>query len=178
MRILLSVITVLVFVCCTMRTYAAELPSPRGIKTLGANLTAPMTQFIAPNGSPVSLKAFKGKTVILNVWATWCGPCIREMPALERLSGKLDRGSAVVVLVSQDKGGVAIAKPFLDRLGIKNLTAYADPSGKLSRSLGIRGLPTTFIVTPKGTLASRAEGALEWDSETLVNYITRIGTNN
>jgi thiol-disulfide isomerase/thioredoxin len=177
MRGLVVIITLLLFAGFTIKTYAEELSPPKGIKTLRANLIAPAITFVTPNGHPVSLDAFKGKTIILNVWATWCGPCIQEMPALDRLAKKLDRDSAVVLLVSQDKGGRAIAKPFLSRLGIKNLSTYTDPSSKLSRSLSIRGLPTTFLVTPEGKLAARAEGALEWDSEEVVSYIVQLGNH-
>jgi thiol-disulfide isomerase/thioredoxin len=178
MRVLLAVITSLVFANCIIQAFAADLPPPKGIESLRANLPAPITQFIDLTGNAVTLDSFRGKTVILNVWATWCVPCIKEMPSLDRLSEKLDHHRAMVVIVSQDRGGVAIAKPFLDRLGVKNLSAYADPSGKLSRSLSIRGLPTTFIVTPSGLLVARSEGALEWDSEEVVNYIIQLNTTN
>ena len=107
--------------------------------------------------------AFVGKTIVLNLWATWCGPCIKEMPSLDRLFGKVDGRNTVVIAVSQDSGGVAVAQPFLQRIGINNLAAYADPARKLWRDFEVRGLPTTFVISPNGMIVARVEGAIEWD---------------
>ena len=151
----------------------AEAP-PQGVEMLASGMPAPNTLFGGPNGIPASLGDFGGKTVILNVWATWCAPCIEEMPALDRLAAKLDAGTAIVLTVSQDKGGSAVAKLFLDKLGTKNLVAYDDPSGKLSRIFGIRGLPTTFIIAPNGVVIARVEGSLEWDREDILKFLEKV----
>lgn len=155
---------------------SAADPTPKGVEVMAPGVTVPKTLFADSNGTPATLGNFKGKTVVLNVWATWCGPCIKEMPSLDRLASKLDSNKAVVLAVSQDKGGAAIAKPFLDNLGIKNLPAYADPSNKFSRDLGIRGLPTTFIISPSGAIVGRVEGPLEWDSPEIVRFVTSAGS--
>lgn len=148
--------------------------APKGFEVL-QGIVAPKTQFSDARGQPITIDAFKGKVVILNFWATWCGPCIKEMPSLDRLSARLNKDTAEVVAVSQDKGGAAIAKPFIERLGVENLVAYADPSGKLSRDLGVRGLPTTFIIAPDGTVATRVEGPVEWDTDEILSHLATIG---
>lgn len=153
---------------------AAAQP-PRGFEILKNSVPVPKTRFKDPNGIPSTLAKFKGKTVVLNVWATWCAPCIKEMPSLDRLAAQLDPNRTSVLAVSQDKGGLAIAKPFLERLGVKNLSAFTDPSGKLSRDLGIRGLPTTFIISPAGAIVGRVEGPLEWDAHDVVRFIASQG---
>ena len=145
-------------------------PIPKGIEVLALGLTAPEASFADPSGAPATLGNFRGKTVILNVWATWCGPCRKEMPSLDRLADKLDPNKAVVLAVSQDKGGSVIAKQFLEKLGTKNISAFADPSNKLSRKLGIRGLPTTFLISPTGAIVGRVEGPLDWDSPEVVRF--------
>jgi thiol-disulfide isomerase/thioredoxin len=152
-------------------TVSAAEPTPKGIQMIAPAIPLPTTSFVNHAGTPTTLGSFTGKIVVLNVWATWCGPCIKEIPSLDRLAAKLDPSKAVVLAISQDKGGIAIAKPFLDNLGTKNLSAFADPSGKLSRDLAIRGLPTTFIVAQTGQIIGRVEGPLEWDSPDIVQYI-------
>lgn len=155
-------------------TSAQGAAAPKEFQAL-QGIVAPKIQFWSSGGKQLSIDNFKGKVVILNLWATWCAPCIKEMPSLDRLSARLDNEKAVVVAVSQDKGGVAIAKQFIDRIGVENLVVYADPSGKLSRDLGVRGLPTTFIVTPDGTITSRVEGPTDWDTLQITNYISTLG---
>jgi len=149
----------------------AEQSAPKGVDILASKIPTANIRITDPKGQPSGLSAFEGRTIVLNVWATWCGPCIKELPSLERLSDKLDPSKAMVLLVSQDKGGVAVAKPFLDRLGIKNLETYGDPSSKLSRDLAIRGLPTTFVISPNGQIVGRVEGPLEWDAPDMVEFI-------
>ena len=155
-------------------TCVSANPIPKGIQILKAGVAAPKTQFVDPDGKLLGLDTFKGKLVVLNVWATWCGPCIKEMPSLDRLANEIDPNKVVLLAVTQDKGGTAVAKPFLNRLGILNLRTYADPAGRLSRSLGIRGLPTTFLISPSGIIVGRVEGALEWDADDIILYITTL----
>src|SRR5262249_2965817 len=120
------------------------------------------------------IDAFKGRIVILNFWATWCAPCVKEMPSLERLTARLPGEKFVVMAVSQDKGGASIVKPFLGRIGVRSLTLYVGPSGRLSRDLGIRGLPTTVVIARDGTVLGKVEGAAEWDAEDVVAYLLSL----
>jgi thiol-disulfide isomerase/thioredoxin len=122
---------------------------PLGIEELADRFQAPKTPFTNEYGSISNIDTFKGKVVILNLWATWCAPCVKEMPSLERLSARLPNESFAVVAVSQDKGGVAIAKSFLDRIGGRGLPRYVDPSGRIARDLGARGFPTTVLISRK-----------------------------
>lgn len=149
---------------------AAQLPD--GFERIEA--AAPSSSFQDPEGKTISLRAFQGRVVILNLWATWCAPCVRELPSLNRLAEKLDKNRAVVLAVSQDKGGAAIAKPYLEKLDVPNLAAHADPTGRLSREFGARGLPTTIIIDEMGRVVARAEGALEWDTDNVVNYLNSV----
>ena len=118
--------------------------------------------------------AFKGKIVVLNLWATWCAPCIREMPSLERLASHKSADRFAIVAVSQDKGGTAVAKPFLNRLGIRGLSIYTDPVGRLAREFGGRGMPTTFIIGKSGNVISRLEGSADWDAKEIASYLESL----
>lgn len=119
---------------------------------------APDVQFERPDGTPTSLAAFRGKPVLVNLWATWCAPCIQEMPTLDTLAGE---GKLKVVAVSQDLEGGKAAAPFLAKHGWKNLAAYADP--KLGLSTGLNAnLPTTILYDAAGKELWRVQGAMEW----------------
>lgn len=134
---------------------------------------APSVAFLAPDGTSIKLDAFNGRVVVLNFWATWCAPCIKELPALDRLNASLDPDQAHVVLVSIDRKGVEVAQPFLTDLGIDSLSTHADPQAELARSLGALGLPTTVILDRQGRVRGRLQGDAEWDSpeaKALVRY--------
>jgi thiol-disulfide isomerase/thioredoxin len=148
---------------------------PAGIEIFAGQFPAPDTPFADEQASPKAIKDFKGKIVILNLWATWCAPCVKEMPSLERLAARLPPDRFAVVAVSQDKGGAAIARPFLDRIGVRRLPLYLDPNGRVSRDLGVRGFPTTILIARNGTVLAKLEGPAEWDSEEMIAYLLSRG---
>src|SRR5262249_53630454 len=101
-----------------------------------------MVRFEDGQGQPRSLAEFRGKIVLLNVWATWCVPCIKEIPALDRLAAALDDGDFAVVAVSVDRKGIdAVGKLFAE-LKVRNLPTYIDRSGQALRTVRAMGLPT------------------------------------
>ena len=145
-----------------------------GFQAFSGKPQVPQVALIRENGEKVDLTIFKGKVVILNFWATWCGPCVMELPSLDRLARKLPSDQFAVVIVGEDSGGHAAGKPFLERLGIRNVLALADQGESLQRALAVRGLPTTFIVTPDGSVLGKVEGPLEWDTEGIINFLLSI----
>jgi|SRR5579883_1102322 len=136
---------------------------------------APALTFEGRDGSPRSLSEFQGRWVLVNLWATWCGPCVREMPSLDRLQEKL--GNRLTVLaISEDRGAAHVVDPFLEKLGIKNLAIYFDPKSTVGQALGIGGLPTSFLIDGEGSIIGRLEGPAEWDSVAIVSKLeTYIG---
>lgn len=124
--------------------------------------------FQAPDGSQTTLAAFAGKTVLVNLWATWCVPCRAEMPALDRLEGALGSDTFAVVAVNVDVRNPERARAFLDDIGVSRLAFYADPSYAIFNQLKKRGLalglPTTILVDGKGCRLGGVEGPAEWDS--------------
>lgn len=123
------------------------------------------------DGKELGLDAFKGKVVVLNLWATWCVPCIKEMPSLERLSTKLKDKGVAVMSVSQDRGGQRQVGPFLEKQGLKALPIYLDPKGAVLKAINGRGLPTTVILDKEGREVGRLEGDAEWDGPNAVAVI-------
>jgi thiol-disulfide isomerase/thioredoxin len=125
---------------------------------------APEATFTDADGKPASLADFKGKPVLVNLWATWCEPCLREMPSLDRLQARLD-GRLTVLAVSEDRGGGRLVNPFVAKLGLGSLKIYLDPKSEVARAFGVRGLPTTIVIDADGRVRGRVEGAAEWDSD-------------
>lgn len=131
---------------------------------LAAPTPAPSIAFLDPDGRPIKLDAYRGSLVLLNVWATWCAPCVKELPSLDRLQAALGGSRFRVVLVSVDRKGLQVAAPFLERLGIANLRTAADPKSELARALGAVGLPTSVLLDAEGRIVGKMLGDAEWDS--------------
>jgi thiol-disulfide isomerase/thioredoxin len=124
---------------------------------------APDISFSDAAGNSLSLADFRGKVVLLNLWATWCGPCVEEMPALDRLAASRPAEDFAVVAVSMDRGGMAVITPFLAEHGITTITPYLDPGGRAIAAIGARGLPTSILIGRDGAEIGRLEGAAAWD---------------
>lgn len=114
----------------------------------------------------LAARGFQGKVLVLNVWATWCPPCRREMPSLERLSRTLDPNRFAVIGMSTDKDE-RLAEEFLLQNGV-TFANFFDKGGQVARELGLQVYPETFLIAPDGTLVKRVPGMREWDSEEIV----------
>jgi thiol-disulfide isomerase/thioredoxin len=125
--------------------------------------------FKAPDGADLSLKDFAGKTVLLNLWATWCVPCRTEMPALDRLEAEMGSDTFTVAAVNIDLNNPERAKEFLDEIGVERLAFYSDPSSGLFMDLKRRGLafglPVTLLIDGNGCRVGSVEGPAAWDSD-------------
>ena len=155
----------------------ASPAAPSGFEQFQRNIPAPKTPFADGNLKRTTIEAFRGKVIVLNFWATWCAPCIVEMPSLERLANQLPIEKFAVIAISQDRGGASVAKPFLSRIGVTSLPLYYDPNRRLSRDLGVRGLPTTVIIAQDGTVIGKLEGIAEWDSTKMVEFLSSLTRN-
>jgi thiol-disulfide isomerase/thioredoxin len=127
--------------------------------------------FVDDEGRELSLANFRGKTILLNIWATWCVPCREEMPALDRLQAKLGGSDFEVVPLSIDRDGLAKVKAFYEELSLGALGIYVDDPGKAAYRLSALGIPTTLLINPDGLETGRLVGPAEWDSPELINLI-------
>ena len=131
----------------------------------------PEIHFADEESHDLTLADFRGRVVLLNLWATWCVPCRKEMPALDRLQARFDGNDFLVIPLSIDRGGVAPVKRFYQELGLEKLGIYVDPSGKGSRALAIPGVPTTLLIDRQGREIARKMGPAEWDGAEMVSRV-------
>jgi len=135
---------------------------------------APAVQFTDAEGKPHSFTDFAGQGLVVNLWATWCPPCVAEMPALDRLSAMLAPEGVKVLALSSDRGGREVVEAFYQRLNLQHLDIWLDPRGAAARGIGARGLPTTLIIDRDGMERARLAGEAEWDAPPLVAAVRRL----
>jgi thiol-disulfide isomerase/thioredoxin len=126
--------------------------------------TLPDIRFVNGSGAEVGLDSFRGKVVLLNVWATWCAPCREEMPDLDKLQAELGSDKFQVVALAVDKSGVEGARKFLSDIKATKLGIYADPTAKEGTRLRVIGMPTTILLDAQGREIGRLIGPAKWDS--------------
>jgi thiol-disulfide isomerase/thioredoxin len=131
-------------------------------------------EFQDEKGQPTSLEAFRGKVVLLNLWASWCVPCREEMPALDRLQASRGGKDFQVVAVAQDRAGREKVDKFLGEVGAKHIVPYLDASMKSGRAWGAIGLPTSILIDRQGNEVARLIGGAEWDSPDAVKLIDAL----
>lgn len=150
---------------------AAAAPVPPGFILHEQPRPLPEVVFEDQSGTTLRLADFRGRVVLLNLWATWCAPCRREMPTLDRLQAMLGGPAFEVVALSVDREGVPPVAAFYEELGLEALAIYVDSSTRAMRALGALGLPTTLLLDREGNEVGRLLGPAEWDSPEMVAFI-------
>jgi len=189
-KIALRALTVLLVLCgaalavLVFRPGRREpVPPPEAVSTtpaqilgqfiaLDPKLPAPALAFTTRAGDAKSLADFQGQLVLVNLWATWCAPCIEEMPALDRLQAKLGR-DLVILAISEDRNGNAAVGPFLAQHSIKNLAIELDPKSAALDAFHLQGLPASFLIGGDGMIIGRLDGAAKWDEEPMLSIVQR-----
>jgi thiol-disulfide isomerase/thioredoxin len=136
--------------------------------------SVPELRFTNGAGQPRTLVDFRGKVVLLNVWATWCLSCRTEMPALDRLQAELGGPNFEVVTLSIDRSGPEIVKKFYAESGIQHLAIHIDPSNKVGPALAMAGLPTTLLIDRQGQELGRLIGPAAWDAPDMIAFLKSI----
>jgi thiol-disulfide isomerase/thioredoxin len=137
----------------------------------------PEIKFQDAGGRERTLADWRGKVVLLNLWATWCLPCRKEMPALDSLQAALGSDKFEVVALSVDRKGLEASKKFLDETKIEKLGLYVDASTRANSALRVVGLPATLLIDPEGREIGRLLGPAEWDSEDAKRLIRAAVSN-
>ncbi len=132
---------------------------------------------------PIDLGNFRRSLVVLNFWATWCAPCLKELPSLDRLQARLGGSGVEVVAVSVDRAGLSAVEPFFRRLGITHLAILADPrqqtahfdkSNLTGAPFALYRMPITYVLAPDGRAIGYLDGAADWDSPAAIAFVERL----
>lgn len=166
LAVLLSLFTVLAF-------GQAAAQAPPGFVLHDQARPVPEVTFEDQTGKTLRLADFRGRVVLLNLWATWCAPCRREMPTLDRLQKMLGGPDFEVVALSVDREGLPAVAAFYAELGLDALAIYVDGSTRAMRALAALGLPTTLLLDRNGNEIGRLLGPAEWDSPEMVAFLRR-----
>lgn len=123
------------------------------------------------NGKAIDISHYKGKVIMVNMWATWCPPCIRELPAIERLATKFKSEDFVLLPISIDAEGKQQVQPFLNSLGMTGFSSYYDPEQNLGKVFPLDTIPATFILDQNGQLIAFVRSFVDWDDAKVISLI-------
>jgi thiol-disulfide isomerase/thioredoxin len=151
-----------------------DLQSMAALKLVDPPRALPPITFTDADGTPYGLDRFAGRGVVLNLWATWCAPCVAELPSLAALARTLGEAHVVVLPLSSDRGGAAVVRRFYEERGIVGLGVWLDPKGAAEEALKIRGVPTTLLIDGAGRERARLEGAADWAAPDAQATIRRL----
>jgi len=165
---------VAIAVALALATWVSETNRQLPFQLHSAPLKLPQLSFEDGAGHRRTLAEFRGRYVLLNVWATWCVPCREEMPALARLQHKLGGPRFEVIALSVDSGGVEAVKGFFAEYHVDSLAVYTDRSLQVNSALRVVGVPTTVLVDREGREIARHVGPAQWDSAQTVEGLRRI----
>jgi thiol-disulfide isomerase/thioredoxin len=160
------------------RAVHAPPPALSRLKLATALVPVPEVTFRDASGRNRALSAFRGRYVLINLWAPWCAPCVRELPALAKLSRAIPGSRLAVIAVDVGRDDAATAARFLADHQASTLAVYLDADFVLMRTFHAYGLPLTLLIDPKGREIGRAVGACEWDAPEAVAYLREtVGAN-
>lgn len=154
----------------------AEELAPLGevLKRLNPPVRPPDIVFQAADGSLHHLSEFRGHGMVVNLWATWCAPCVAELPALSKLSHALAPQDIAVLPLSSDRGGAKTVRAFFDAHDITGLPVLVDPKGAAADAWGVEGIPTTVIIDRDGMERARLAGAADWATPEAAALVRRL----
>ncbi len=158
----------------TRRAEAQSLGSLDAITRLPSGATLPAIQFFTPDNQKLTLAHYRGKGIVFNLWATWCGPCVAELPTLDRLAKILAAKDILVLPVSSDAGGAASVRSFYDSHGINHLPILLDPGGVILQSWHVPGIPLTVIFDRNGHPRAKLLGATDWSKPQAITTVTSL----
>ncbi len=192
MRLIVSLLALILVSACDRQKADTSQPGPvaageaeatgKGVDRTHKGEAAPSVKFTGPNGKPASFADFRGNPTLVNLWATWCAPCIKELPTLDWLAASLDpssvtytpEGQLSVIAISQDMATQHSVEAFLKSKNINNLGAYHDSEMAISSALGAQILPTTILYDANGKEVWRYTGDLDWTGAEAAKLLSEV----
>ncbi|GBQ40291.1 Thiol-disulfide isomerase or thioredoxin [Acidocella aminolytica 101 = DSM 11237] len=156
------------------QTESDDLPDATSAWTVFAPVPPPPLGFHDVKGKKLSLANFRGHVLLVNLWATWCGPCKEELPTFAALAPKLKSFGGLVLPISIDVDGVAAVRAYFELRGINNLPILVDPSGDDLDMMQTNGIPVTMVVNPEGKAVARLDGAADWDTDKVIGFMKHL----
>lgn len=172
-NLILIVVIALVAASVYLLSSGSSRPPREAVKSVVAGDLAPDFQLEDTQGNKVSLSDLRGKVVLVNFWATWCPPCIEEMPSMERLNEVLAGDEFVMLAINTEENGRSIIPAFLERTPYTFPILY-DNEGVVQKSYGVFKFPESFIVNKDGTVAEKIIGPLDWSSIKTITYFKNL----
>ncbi|MCA8833593.1 MAG: TlpA family protein disulfide reductase [Proteobacteria bacterium] len=149
-----------------------------GFQVLTPPISTEGLEFLDKDGQSLELSAFRGRVVLINFWATWCAPCLAEMPSLNRLQIALGGKDFQIITIATGRNASTDIDSFFTNQNITHLTRYRDPNLRLALALGAGSLPTTVLMDRDGSIIARLQGEADWDSEAARLLIERLVINH
>jgi thiol-disulfide isomerase/thioredoxin len=153
---------------------AQEMGSIADLQEMPPGATLPAFQFFTADDEARTLSDYRGRGVVLNLWATWCGPCVAEMPTLDALATAVAADSIVVLPLSSDAGGAASVRAFYDGHDIGHLPVLLDPGGAVTQAWQVPGIPVTVIFDRTGHPRARLVGGADWSTPAAVARVKEL----
>jgi cytochrome c biogenesis protein CcmG, thiol:disulfide interchange protein DsbE len=166
---------ILVLLCCAV-VLSAGCSKDKSVtpgKPPAEKSQAPEISVVSLDNQQLTLASLKGKVVLLNFWATWCPPCREEIPSMMKLNKLMTGKPFQMVCVSVDEGGKKAIQEYFKNSG-NLLPAYTDPSGQVSKTYGITGVPETFVIDKNGVIVKKVIGGLDWNSPEVIDFLEKL----
>jgi thiol-disulfide isomerase/thioredoxin len=156
------------------RAVAQEMGSVDDLQDMPPGATLPAFQFFTPDNQARTLDDYRGRGVVLNLWATWCGPCVAELPTLDALAAAVAADNIVVLPLSSDAGGAASVRAFYDGHDIEHLPVLLDPGGAITQAWQVPGIPVTVVFDRAGHPRARLIGGADWSTPAAVARVKAL----
>ena len=168
--------SVFVVICSVTPLAIASESKPFTGRIATSTPPQPVAAFLidTDKGQSLTIHDFKGRYVLMNFWATWCAPCVKEMPTLDALSKKLDPKQFQIVAVNENSKGMDVTPNFYAQHNLKNLGVYVDTSGRGLPMVKARALPLTLIIDTQGNEIGRVEGDVNWMAPDVIDYLQKL----
>ncbi len=158
---------------CLLLALTLTLPVQAAGQDPDEKVPAPQFRLTTLQGAPASLSDYRGQVILLNFWATWCGPCRKEMPSMERLWQTYRDQGLVILAIATDNGGESRIRNFAHRLGL-SFPILLDPDSQASDRYQVSGIPVSFLIDRQGRITARIVGSKDWASEPALQHVQRL----